>query len=240
MRQFKFTSIDVEGLETLDVISKANNFNNWMFNTIKPYCNGSILEIGSGIGNISKYFIANGYKLTVSDIRDNYIDYLKLNLNKVDTLKIDLVDPNFDLVYNHLFDKFDTIFALNVVEHIDDDKKAIANCKKLLKNKGVLIILVPAYQFLYNKFDFELQHYRRYNSKELKNIFKLNKFNNLTSQYFNFIGIFGWFISGFIQKNKTIPGNQMMLFNKLVPIFKFIDKIVLNKIGLSVIVIGEK
>jgi 2-polyprenyl-3-methyl-5-hydroxy-6-metoxy-1,4-benzoquinol methylase len=30
-----------------------------------------------------------------------------------------------------------------VVEHIKDDRLAIANCKKLLKKNGHLIILVP-------------------------------------------------------------------------------------------------
>jgi 2-polyprenyl-3-methyl-5-hydroxy-6-metoxy-1,4-benzoquinol methylase len=50
-----------------------------------------------------------------------------------------------------------------VVEHIKDDRLAIANCKKLLKKNGHLIILVPAYRYLYNEFDKELEYYRRYN-----------------------------------------------------------------------------
>jgi len=41
---------DEKGYQTLEVIAKADKFNQWMFETIRPYCRGSILEIGSGIG----------------------------------------------------------------------------------------------------------------------------------------------------------------------------------------------
>jgi hypothetical protein len=54
------------------------------------------------------------------------------------------------------------------------------------------------------------------------------------------MGIIGWYISGKIQKNNTIPAEQMGLYNKLVPIFKIIDKLVFNKIGLSNIAVGIK
>jgi len=240
MKKFKFIEKDYEGHVTLDVMSKADNFNKWMFETINTYCSGAILEIGSGIGNISKYFIENNTKITLSDVRDNYIDNLKINYKFKNILKLDLVHPFFDSIYHDLFDTFDSIFALNVVEHIENDIQAIENCKKLLKKNGNLIILVPAYQFLYNKFDLELQHYRRYNSSDLKKCFLVNGFKIIDSKYFNFFGIFGWFFSGYLQKNKTIPSNQLYIFDKLVPFFKLIDKIMFNRIGLSIIVVGKK
>ena len=58
--------IDLEGLETLNVIEKANKFNKWMYDTIKPHCKGKILEIGSGIGNISEYFIKDNQNIVLN------------------------------------------------------------------------------------------------------------------------------------------------------------------------------
>ena len=147
--------------------------------------------------------------------------------------------PDFDTVYADLLGSLDALFALNVVEHIEDDLQAIANCKKLLKKGGRLLILVPAYQALYNGFDVGLEHYRRYNKKTLSALFKKNKIEITNSQYFNFIGIFGWFFSGSILKKETIPKGQMKVYNMLVPVFRIIDKMVLNKMGLSVIVEGK-
>jgi len=54
------------------------------------------------------------------------------------------------------------------------------------------------------------------------------------------MGIPGWYISGKLQKNKTIPKSQMSLYDKFVPLFKIVDRVVVNKIGLSVISVGVK
>lgn len=231
--------IDLEGLETLNVIEKANKFNKWMYETIKPYSKGRILEIGCGIGNISEFFIRDNFNIVLSDLRDNYIEIVKNKFSN-EVFKIDLVDVDFDTKHKDLIGTFDTVFALNVVEHIKDDHKAIENCKKLLKNQGHLIILVPAYQALFNNFDVELEHYRRYTQKSLKQLIKANQLNIIKTFSFNVIGILGWFVSGSILKKKTIPEGQMGLFNTLVPVFKLADILTLKKIGLSVICISVK
>ena len=231
--------IDVEGLTTLTVIEKADRFNNWMYTTIAPHCTGKILEIGSGIGNISQFFIKNNQDITLSDLRDNYCEILKQKFSN-DVIKVDLVHTNFEEEYKDLLATFDTVFALNVVEHIKDDVQAIANCKKLLKQNGTLLILVPAYQFLFNNFDVELEHFRRYTQKGLKSIIQKNNLTTIKEFSFNFIGIFGWYFSGNILKKKTIPEGQMGFFNLLVPIFKLADFVTFRKIGLSVINVSVK
>lgn len=231
--------IDHEGLITLNVIEKANKFNLWMYEVIKPHCKGRVLEIGCGIGNISEFFIKDKCDIVLSDLRDNYLEIVKSKFNK-EIIKIDLVDYDFDEKYKNIIGTFDTVFALNVLEHIKDDIKAIENSKKLLKKNGHLIILVPAYQFLFNNFDIELEHYRRYTHKSLKNIIFNNQLKIVKTFSFNFIGIFGWFFSGSILRKKTIPEGQMGLFNKLVTFFKFLDFITFKKIGLSVICFSIK
>ncbi len=244
MSEFKYKEYDLEGLKTLEAMAAAPRLNQWMYDTIKKNMTGKVLEIGSGIGNLSACFLEDGRQLYLTDIRDNYLAYLKNQFQENQSVsgirKLDLVHPDFDTVYADLLGSLDALFALNVVEHIEDDLQAIANCKKLLKKGGRLLILVPAYQALYNGFDVGLEHYRRYNKKTLSALFKKNNITITHSQYFNFIGIFGWFFSGSILKKETIPKGQMKVYNMLVPIFRIIDKMVLNKMGLSVIVEGVK
>jgi 2-polyprenyl-3-methyl-5-hydroxy-6-metoxy-1,4-benzoquinol methylase len=241
-QEFVFKEIDVEGQATLEAISAATRFNEWMYDVISARLTGEILEIGSGIGNISTHFFKNGHHLTVSDIRDNYCEHLSEHFKNEPllggVLNLDLVHPDFDRLYKTHFGRYDGAFALNVVEHIQDDALAIANCKKLLKKGGRLVILVPAYQSLYNSFDRALEHYRRYNKTSLENIFKINNLQIVHSQYFNLAAIAGWWFSGTILKKEVIPTGQMRLYNTLVPIFKILDKIVLNRMGISVIVEG--
>lgn len=235
----KYKENDIDGEQILKSMSKGTRLNYWIYSQIKPYINGKILEIGSGIGNISRHFVENGEEIYLSDIRDQYLKSLKSKYPNNEVIKIDLVDSEFDSKHSKLFETFDLVFALNVIEHIKDDRKALINLTKLLKPNGFIYILVPAYQFLFNNFDKTLLHYRRYNKRKLINIFP-NSIVIGKSWYFNFAGIFGWFIVGKILNKKTIAQSNMILYNILTPFFKFLDLITMNKIGLSVIVTGKK
>jgi len=244
MKEFQFREEDKEGLSTLETISKADKFNRWMFDAIYPFCKGRILEIGSGIGNISQFFIGANASITLSDIRENYCTHLKEKFTDApaleDVILINLANPDFENTYRQYEKAFDTVFALNVVEHIEDDVLALKNCHFLLKDGGTLLILVPAYQSLYCGFDKELGHFRRYTSKTLRKIFEVNNFYIKHSRYFNVMGILGWIFSGKILRKKTIPEGQMGPYNTLVPVFKIIDKMFFQGLGLSVILVGKK
>ena len=244
MEEIKFEERDLVGEDTLDVISSADNFNTWMYETIKPHCKGKVLEIGSGIGNISDYLMKDGFPIMLTDIRTGYCDKLRAqfqgNSAFLGAKVMDLTDEDFDNKFADQLGIYDTVFALNVVEHIYDDNLAIKNCRKLLKDKGHLIILVPSYKALYNGFDKELGHYRRYTKSTLSGLFSEQHLEVLHKQYFNFMGIFGWFVSGQLMRNKSIPEGQMKLFNIIIPISRIIDNIIFNLLGLSTIVVGRK
>ncbi len=244
MKEFDFKPVDTEGEDTLNTIALANHFNSWMYHSIKPFCTGRILEIGSGVGNISEYFINDKASIFLSDIREGYCESLRRKFSASSTFlgieTINLVDVDFDIKFSMYFGSFDTVFALNVVEHIFDDQSAVSNCYKLLKPGGKLIVLVPAYQWLYNDFDKELEHYRRYTRRRLEYLFSAGHFRVSHSRYFNAAGIAGWFVSGKMQHHKVIPAGQIRLYNKLVLLFRLFDKLIFNSFGLSVITVGEK
>lgn len=244
MSDFQYKEEDEVGENTLDVISNADRFNSWMYKVVSKHTSGEILEIGSGIGNISACYLRDERKITLTDIREIYCSRLRDKFESFPSLQgvklIDLVDSSFTEKYQSEQNKYDSIFALNVVEHIKDDHQAIANAKSMLKPGGHLIILVPAYQTLYNNFDLGLEHYRRYTKKSLSKLFTDNSLEIVHRQYFNFIGIFGWYVSGKLMKNDSISEGQMGLFNTLVPLFKAVDKVILNRMGLSVIAVGKK
>jgi 2-polyprenyl-3-methyl-5-hydroxy-6-metoxy-1,4-benzoquinol methylase len=231
------------GQQTLEVISKAGRFNRWMYDTIRPYCHGNILEVGSGIGNISSFFVQDNFQITLSDVDDHYLQTLKnkyaTNDNVKDIMLLDLEHSDFEHAYRDKENSFDTIFLLNVLEHIKDDNKAVQNCKYLLKNGGTLIILVPAYSWLYARLDKTLAHYRRYSLPKLKSIFSRQHLSVTAQFYFNGIGIIAWSYAK-IFRLSVVPSTEMKIYDKVVPFAKLLDKIVLNTIGLSAVIIGNK
>lgn len=235
---------DKAGLETLQSIRHADRFNAWMYAQIKPYCKGKVLEIGSGIGNISKFILHDGFTITLSDYNSNYCDTLATMFadrkHVQDILHLDILDADFNTKYASLFSSFDTIIGLNVIEHVDDDRTAIENCKKLLAPDGVIIMLVPAYNWLFNSIDTALGHFRRYNKKKVRTLFSKTQMQTIHIHYFNASAIGGWFVSGKILKNAVIKQEQMKLYNRLVPVFKFVDICTFNKVGISLIAVASK
>jgi SAM-dependent methyltransferase len=238
-----FQQDDPAGLETLQAFAKAERFNKWLYDAVAGYYKGEILEIGSGIGNISKLLLERGEPVTLSDVRINYCEILKRRFKDNTRLKgvfqVDLSLTDFSDKYQPLLASFDTIIALNVIEHIKNDKLAIQNCKSLLKKDGRLVILVPAFQSLYNSLDKELGHFKRYTRKSLSELLIKEEMEMVTKRYFNSPGIPGWWISGSVFKSKIISDTQLNIYDKLVPLFRIIDKTTLHLAGLSVIAVAK-
>jgi SAM-dependent methyltransferase len=75
----------------------------------------------------------------------------------------------FDLLKSPLPDQsVNVLIMLNVLEHIEDDVLALQKAFNLLKPEGALIIEVPAGPNLYDAYDAELHHFRRYSALELQ------------------------------------------------------------------------
>jgi SAM-dependent methyltransferase len=241
-RHFQFKEHDAEGLETLQAIKEADAFNRWMYDQIAPFIESPVLEIGSGIGNISKCCLEDGHSLVMTDIRYEYIEFLKENFSKEgqEVIQLDLVEEDFDEKFKSYFGKFKTVFALNVIEHIENDSLAIQNASKLLCTGGKLIILVPAHAILYNKIDSNLFHFKRYGFNDLSKLMQTSPLKLESIKGFNGLGIAAWVYGGLFSKKGVIAGGDMKLYNRLVPIAKWIDRITFFKIGLSLIAVSRK
>lgn len=239
-----FIEDDVAGGETLEAISHARSFNRWMYRTIRPFLESPVIEIGSGIGNISELLLEDAFRAQLTDIRSGYCKRLEERFSDAPNLigieRMDLVDPDFDNRHGAHFKAYRSAFALNAIEHIEDDRLALRNCHKLLQKGGRMIALVPSYPSLYNRFDEVLGHYRRYNLSSLASAFKDSGFRIIHQQYFNLAGIPGWFLYGNILGKEIITRGQMMIFDRFVPIFKIVDRLVMHSAGLSTIVVGER
>lgn len=240
MGEFTFKENDAEGLHTLEAVSEAVRFNRWMYEQVRPSMQGKVLEVGSGIGNISAFFIQEKADITLSDIRENYCKALHQQFPDHAVLQMDLVDPGFQTKYAHLSSSFDGVFALNVVEHIEEDRLALENIRFLLKPGGKVLILVPAWPVLYNKIDEGLFHYRRYTKRTLNATLTGAGFITEKTWMFNALGIPAWVTGGLLFREKELKKGQMNAYDKLVALARVLDAITFHQLGLSVISVGRK
>ena len=148
--------------DILDAFSDAPNFNRWMADTIQPYIGKSVMEIGAGIGNLSRLLIARRKRYIATDLEAEHLERLRSRLMgrpNLETGQLDAAQPEDHLKYHG---QMDTVVCLNVVEHIEDDLGALKNICDMLQHDGRAVILVPEGQSIYCSLDEELgQQWRR-------------------------------------------------------------------------------
>ena len=178
-----------------------------------------ILEIGCSNGNlIDKIMNLTNYKYIGSDV-------IKNPIKKLAEIYRETPFIIFDLLKNPFKESFcNSLVMLNVLEHINNDDKALFEANKLLKKNGLLILEVPSGQFLYDEYDKKLLHFRRYNMKNLvKKIesagFKIEKKTHLGFIIFPFFAAIK-FLNKFIKK-KNIVTSQANFSNNIFVKFLF-------------------
>jgi len=122
-----------------------------------------VLEIGSSSG-----YLLRDIKKAIPRTFIIGSDCIPEPLEKIAEHNPDIPLIQFDLVNCPLPDKcVDVIIALNVLEHIDDDVAALRQIYRILRPGGCAIIEVPANPALYDFYDKQLKHFRRYTLDEL-------------------------------------------------------------------------
>lgn len=225
--------------QTLHMLSRVKRYTAWQYRAIQPYIGKRILEVGCGIGVLTKLLRSNGFVVAM-DCDEDYIKVIKSQFcdnNDVITIIGDICNKEILDVAKY---NFDTVICMNVLEHIEDDAGALRNMYSILQKNGKLIVLVPAIPFFYGAIDKNLGHFRRYMKKDLQKKMSSCGFKIEKNFYFNLIGAIGWFISSRVLNKKIIPENQAMCVEKLTPILSLSESLFKPPLGLSVIAIGSK
>ncbi len=210
---------------------------------IKNLTNVRLLEIGCGNGvNIKQFETLSDVVVDGCDL--NLVALKKVDRNKGSLFLLDIFDKPPELLQ-----KYDGTLLMDVIEHIHDDSRFLNCALEYLKENGLVIINVPAFQFLFSKYDTVNGHKRRYTKNRILDLFKKNNIELIHIGYWGFllipILIMRKFILFFQSNNTAIKKgfqpplkvvnwflNQIINFENLVfPSSPF---------GTSIIAIGKK
>ncbi len=222
--------------EVLEFFDISDNYRSYQIELFGNYVGKEILEVGAGRGKIIEILAQNSEKqFTLLELDKNFFDFLN---NKFKSKNIKVLEERTQNIKEN---KFDTIFYLDVIEHIEDDKFELDTAYDLLKKNGHLVIIVPAFQILFSKFDQKVGHFRRYRKEFFKRYSEEKNLKIKKLVYFDFLGFFIILFSKLLNltnSKKTTLG--IKIWNFLIPLSRLIDKITFHSIGKSIVCIYEK
>lgn len=223
------------GLDELEVLEDRLSgwFNAKSEEVLKLAEGEKLLDIGCGIGTFSRILSEGGYKVTGIDVSEKCLMRTKDIRGRFiieDITRLKKLKKSGG--------SFDCVIALDVLEHIDDEVALISNVRYLLKDKGVLVLTVPAFKFLYSSHDRKIGHKRRYRPGPLKDLLKSNGFRVEKIFYWNLPGLFGWLGCKLMKKNPVGAANKRTDF--LYKIWFSLESRIRIPIGLTLFVKARK
>ena len=216
----------------LEKVSMMQNYVKWLYDEIKPYLGSNILEVGAGMGAITKLIEKDKNRSIIPIDKKEY----QINLSSTKIKKMDITS-DISMLANQ---KFDTIICVNVLEHIEKDILAIRNMHQLLEEKGKIVIIVPAIKFIYGKIDRADKHWRRYSKQEILRKIRQSQFEITGFKYINFFGIFGWIFQNYILNSQKHRNADLKRFDWACRILPKIESIIKLPIGLNMLIVASK
>jgi len=212
-----------------DFKSDFRNYN--LFGLVAGLVTGKkVLDIGCGVGNFLSVLRSQGPDVVGVEPSDGMRE-LAAKINPEITIFKDL---------NMIRDVFDTVTMLDVLEHIEDDRKQMQEVYSMLNNGGQFVIVVPAHPILYGKRDKEMGHFRRYTRESLTKVLTDNGFEVRLIRSWNALGFMPYLISEKVLK-KSLESKMRRKKNKLMNFwFEKIENNFDFGFGLSIICVAKK
>lgn len=220
----------------------AENYYRWQFEIMASHLGQRVIEIGCGVGEFTRLLLGREKVVSV-DIEPATIEYARRRFQDAPNWEGVVADADDEQLPSLLAPyRCDSVAALNVIEHIEDDRRALRMLRRLLPVGGTAVVLVPAHQWLYGSFDAQVGHYRRYAREELVAKMQEAGFDVYRAIYFNMIGALGWYVNYRILRlgsvsRSTVP--QVQLFDRyVVPAARRLERVLSPGFGLSIIGLG--
>ena len=199
----------------LDVFKDAHTWKQYWSSEIRPYIHGAVLEVGGGIGTNVPYISHEQVtSITLLEPDQELAERARTEAPQaVNGIPVDARNGNIQSL--DAATQYATIMYIDVVEHIEKDREEVADAVRHLSAGGHLIVLVPAYNFLYSEFDKAIGHYRRYSRGTLTALHppgcELVRIVNLDS-----VGLMASLVNKLFLKQSIPTAGQVRLWDRVL------------------------
>ena len=225
-------------LEDLDVLGRAANLCDWMFDQIPAAAGARVAEVGAGIGTFSERLLrAGAASLLLVEPDEESAAVLEGRFSHDE--RVTVVREQLPGAPALVAGSFDLVVCQNVLEHIAEEEEALAAIAAALAPGGTLFLLVPAHPSLFGRLDEEYGHHRRYTRTRVRELLAAAELEPVHVSPFDAPGALAWWASGRLGASGINPA-ALRIFDRIVPTWRRIEARLPLPFGLSIVADARK
>ena len=225
----------------LESFAHARRWKAYVRKALHPFLVGDVLELGAGIGETTRALRPGSGAQSWTCVEPDpamagRIASIAQRGELGDRLTA-LCGTQADLPEGQLFD---TALYVDVLEHIEDDTGELGGVASRLRAGGRIVVLSPAYPFLYSEFDRAIGHYRRYTKAMLQQLTPAET-RIERAFYLDGVGMLASLANRALLR-QSLPTLRQVLFwdRTLVPLSRLLDPLTGRSFGRSVVTVWQK
>ena len=221
------------GVDNLEAMQHATNYNRYLTDLVNRYVDGTdVLDFGAGAGTFAESVSHNRARVSC--------------LEPDAGLRTQLTNDGFE-TFAELADvpcnSLDSIYTLNVLEHIEDDQAALTELAGRLRDNGRLVVYVPAFTVLYSAMDHKVGHYRRYEREGLAEKLEAAGFKIRVARYVDSLGFLVTLLYKLVDRKGSgsiSPGSVKVYDRFVFPLSLLVDRLSGGRFGKNLLVVADR
>jgi len=223
----------------LEIFQHATNWKRYYAARLRRYIKGDVLEVGAGLGGTARFLCTGSEKSwTCLEPDQRLLERLR---NSLAERPLPVPSEAVPLTLTAVGEQaFDCILYIDVLEHIADDKAQLAACVGKLRPGGHVVVLSPAYQWLFSAFDREIGHHRRYTTRALA-LAAPTQLQLVEALYLDSVGILASLANRVLLRERYPTLSQIRFWDSVVvPLSRVLDAVCRYRFGKTVIAVWKR
>jgi SAM-dependent methyltransferase len=222
--------------DVLEDLSEAVNYRAWLVALTLPYLGARAIEIGSGNGDYAEAWAESGVQITASEADPARLSQLGKRFEADAGIEVRELRAPIDVT-----DDYDAVVALNVLEHIPDDRGALRSFARLIRPGGAVVLIVPAFPIGMSKFDRAIGHQRRYRKESLRAALESAGLTVEVLRHVNGPGLLAWILGMRLLRMRPGSGPVLRIWDgRVIPRIRRWEARHEPRFGQSILTVGRR